>query len=88
MSSPSQATDSWTEIQNVTSQPGIQAAIKTGSADALPTLTAASSHEFYPTINSTLTTTNPGPVQWTQTRPTLTGGLPAGRMSGMRSFLL
>lgn len=38
--------------------------------------------DFYPTINSTLNTTNPGPVQWSQTRPTLTGGIVGGRMSG------
>ncbi|KAF8914253.1 transcription initiation factor TFIID subunit A-domain-containing protein [Gymnopilus junonius] len=72
-----------TALKAITPQPSIQAAIKTGTADAaLPTLTAASSHEFYPTINSTLTTTNPGPVQWPSTRPTLTGGLAAGRLSG------
>ncbi|PPQ68273.1 hypothetical protein CVT26_006189 [Gymnopilus dilepis] len=67
-------------LKAMTPQPGIQAAIKTDAP--LPTLAAASQHEFYPTINSTLTTTNPGPVPWTQTRPTLTGGLAAGRMSG------
>ncbi|KDR84034.1 hypothetical protein GALMADRAFT_236628 [Galerina marginata CBS 339.88] len=60
---------------------GIQSAIKAGSSDSLPTL-AATSVEFYPTINSTLNTTNPGPVQWAQTRPTLTGGVVGGRMSG------
>ncbi|KAF8969339.1 transcription initiation factor TFIID subunit A-domain-containing protein [Flammula alnicola] len=60
---------------------GIQSAIKAGSSDTLPTL-AATSVEFYPTINSTLNTTNPGPVQWSQTRPTLTGGIVGGRMSG------
>lgn len=65
-----------------TSQPsGVQSAIKPGTSDNLPTL-AATSVDFYPTINSTLNTTNPGPVQWSQTRPTLTGGIVGGRMSG------
>ncbi|KAF8204654.1 transcription initiation factor TFIID subunit A-domain-containing protein [Pholiota molesta] len=60
---------------------GMQSAIKAGSSDSLPTL-AATSVDFYPTINNTLNTTNPGPVQWAQTRPTLTGGIVGGRMSG------
>ncbi|KAF9534139.1 transcription initiation factor TFIID subunit A-domain-containing protein [Crepidotus variabilis] len=46
----------------------------------LPTL--QSSVDFYPAISATLNTTNPGPVQWAQTRPTLTGGVPSGRLSG------
>jgi transcription initiation factor TFIID subunit 12 len=36
-------------------------------------------------ISATLNTTNPGPVQWPsaqQGRPTLTGGIAGGRMSG------
>jgi hypothetical protein len=65
--------------------PGIPSGIKSG-LDNLPTL-AATSVDFYPTINSTLNTTNPGPVQWTQTRPTLTGGIAGGRMSGGWRFL-
>jgi transcription initiation factor TFIID subunit 12 len=60
--------------------PSIPSGIKSGS-DNLPSL-AATSVDFYPTINSTLNTTNPGPVPWTQTRPTLTGGIAGGRMSG------
>ncbi|PPQ79498.1 hypothetical protein CVT25_003380 [Psilocybe cyanescens] len=60
---------------------GMQSAIKAGTSDTLPSL-AATSVDFYPTISSTLNTTNPGPVQWAQTRPTLTGGIAAGRMSG------
>ncbi len=48
----------------------------------MPTL-AATSVDFYPGISSTLNTTNPGPVPWPQTRPTLTGGIVGGRMSGM-----
>jgi transcription initiation factor TFIID subunit 12 len=36
----------------------------------------------YPPIRTSLDyTVNPGPVQWTPTRPTLTGGLAAGRVS-------
>ncbi|KAF9480674.1 hypothetical protein BDN70DRAFT_856379 [Pholiota conissans] len=60
---------------------GMQSGIKAGSSDSLPTL-AATSVDFYPGINSTLNTTNPGPVQWPQTRPTLTGGIVGGRMAG------
>ncbi|TFK25953.1 hypothetical protein FA15DRAFT_638456 [Coprinopsis marcescibilis] len=37
--------------------------------------------EHYPPINQTINYTNPGPVSWTATRPTLTGGLAAGRIS-------
>lgn len=64
----------------------MQSAIKAGSSDSLPTL-AATSVDFYPTINNTLNTTNPGPVQWAQTRPTLTGGIVGGRMSGASCLL-
>jgi transcription initiation factor TFIID subunit 12 len=66
---------------SATQPSAVQSAIKPGSSDNLPTL-AATSVDFYPTINSTLNTTNPGPVQWSQTRPTLTGGIVGGRMSG------
>ena len=61
-----------------------QSALKSNSSDSandLPNL--ASSVDFYPGINSTLSTSNPGPVQWPQSRPTLTGGSIAGRMSGL-----
>ena len=37
-------------------------------------------------ISSTLSTTNPGPITWAtaqQGRPTLSGGIPGGRVSGM-----
>lgn len=47
-----------------------------------PTLGATNPAEFYPAISATLNTTNPGAVQWAQTRPTLTGGIASGRMSG------
>lgn len=47
-----------------------------------PTLGATNPAEFYPAISATLNTSNPGAVQWAQTRPTLTGGIPSGRMSG------
>lgn len=66
------------------STPTTQFALKTNSTDSandLPNL--ASSVDFYPGINSTLSTSNPGPVQWPQSRPTLTGGSIAGRMSGL-----
>ena len=64
--------------------PTTQFALKTNGSDSandLPNL--ASSVDFYPGINSTLSTSNPGPVQWPQSRPTLTGGSVAGRMSGL-----
>ena len=67
-----------------TPTPTTQFALKTDSANDLPNL--ASSVDFYPGINSTLSTSNPGPVQWPQSRPTLTGGSVAGRMSGLSYF--
>jgi transcription initiation factor TFIID subunit 12 len=65
--------------------PTTQFALKTNGSDSandLPNL-AATSVDFYPGINSTLSTSNPGPVQWPQSRPTLTGGSISGRMSGL-----
>jgi transcription initiation factor TFIID subunit 12 len=58
-------------------------AIKSSSSDTtstLPTLTSAAEH--YSSYNQTVTATNPGPVQWPQTRPTLTGGVVGGRLGG------
>lgn len=49
-----------------------------------PFLNAHPSTDSYP-ISSTPTITNPGPVQWQiaqQGRPTLTGGIAGGRISG------
>jgi transcription initiation factor TFIID subunit 12 len=51
----------------------------TASSDFM--LTSAKPSSDYWT-SQTLSTTNPGPVQWPQTRPTLTGGIAGGRMSG------
>lgn len=48
-----------------------------------PTLVNANPGDHYPPISQVLNTTNPGAVQWQTTRPTLTGGLASGRMSGM-----
>lgn len=48
-----------------------------------PTLVSANPGDHYPPISQVLNTTNPGAVQWPTTRPTLTGGLASGRMSGM-----
>jgi len=42
----------------------------------------ATTPDFYPPISQTINTLNPGHVQWTPTRPTLTGGLAGGRVSG------
>jgi transcription initiation factor TFIID subunit 12 len=48
-----------------------------------PTFAATTQAEFYPPVSQTINTTNPGPVQWAPTRPTLTGGIASGRMSGL-----
>ncbi|KAG6861860.1 hypothetical protein C0995_011157 [Termitomyces sp. Mi166 len=47
-----------------------------------PSLGSTNPADYYPAISQTLNITNPGAVQWTQTRPTLTGGIPSGRISG------
>jgi transcription initiation factor TFIID subunit 12 len=47
-----------------------------------PTFATTNPADFYPPISQTITPTNPGAVQWTATRPTLTGGIASGRMSG------
>jgi transcription initiation factor TFIID subunit 12 len=44
-------------------------------------LTSAKPNNDYWT-SQTLSTTNPGPVQWPQARPTLTGGIASGRVAG------
>jgi transcription initiation factor TFIID subunit 12 len=62
-----------------TTQPGF----KTGPEPVLGADTS-NSQNVYP-ISATLNTTNPGPVQWAsaqQGRPTLTGGIAGGRVSG------
>lgn len=66
-------------VPNAT-HPAFKAGHETGSQT--PSLGTTNPADFYPTINQTLSSTNPGPVQWTQTRPTLTGGIPSGRVSG------
>ncbi|KAF9462074.1 transcription initiation factor TFIID subunit A-domain-containing protein [Collybia nuda] len=60
--------------------PAFKTAHETGTIP--PTLGATNPAEFYPAISTTLNTTNPGAVQWTPARPTLTGGIASGRMSG------
>ncbi|KAG6845423.1 hypothetical protein H0H87_009330 [Tephrocybe sp. NHM501043] len=47
-----------------------------------PSLGSTNPADYYPAISQTLNVTNPGAVQWAQTRPTLTGGIPSGRVSG------
>ncbi|KAF9057880.1 transcription initiation factor TFIID subunit A-domain-containing protein [Panaeolus papilionaceus] len=47
-----------------------------------PTTSTAGASAGGPNATSTLNATNPGPVPWTPTRPTLSGGIYAGRMSG------
>ncbi|KAL0580715.1 Transcription initiation factor TFIID subunit 12 [Marasmius crinis-equi] len=66
--------------------PAPATALKTNTgADTVPTLTTlASTPNPDPSysINPTLNTTNPGPVQWPAARPTLSGGIPSGRVLG------
>lgn len=50
-------------------------------------LSQANDAAAYP-ISATLNTTNPGAVQWPQARPTLTGGLAAGRISGLMVLIV
>ncbi|KAF5359006.1 hypothetical protein D9758_004873 [Tetrapyrgos nigripes] len=60
-------------------------AFKSG-VEAQPTLaslaTVPTANESAYPISATLNSSNPGPVQWAQPRPTLTGGIPGGRVSG------
>ncbi|KAG6336623.1 hypothetical protein ID866_2462 [Astraeus odoratus] len=70
-----------TATPTVTAATGTTSAFKTGSP--APVLTSAPG-DGYP-ISQTLSTTNPGPIVWPasqQARPTLTGGITGGRMSG------
>ncbi|KAK0491332.1 transcription initiation factor TFIID subunit A-domain-containing protein [Armillaria novae-zelandiae] len=57
-----------------------------GAADSVPNLANTPSETAYPISANLNHITNPGAVQWTQTRPTLTGGIPSGRMSGALVF--
>lgn len=73
---------------NATSIPVTTAALKPQSvSESTPTLASLSAAPQDPSysISTTLNTTNPGPVQWPATRPTLTGGLPSGRVLGTPS---
>ncbi|KAF5363839.1 hypothetical protein D9756_000234 [Leucocoprinus leucothites] len=53
-----------------------------------PTLVNANPGDHYPAISQTLNVTNPGAVAWTTARPTLSGGLASGRVSGTPSQVL
>ncbi|KAG8214055.1 transcription initiation factor TFIID subunit A-domain-containing protein [Butyriboletus roseoflavus] len=75
-----------------TTTPSVTSAVSTAPTSAFksgspaPVLTSTPG-DGYP-ISQTLNTTNPGPVQWAtaqQGRPTLTGGMNGGRMSGTPS---
>ncbi|GLB34131.1 putative transcription initiation factor TFIID subunit A [Lyophyllum shimeji] len=58
-------------------------AFKTGhEASQPPSLGTTNPADYYPAISQTLNVHNPGAVQWAQTRPTLTGGIASGRLSG------
>ncbi|KAF9006652.1 transcription initiation factor TFIID subunit A-domain-containing protein [Cyathus striatus] len=71
-----------TPVQGTDMQPAAQAYKPGETGTPPPTLGTTNPAELYPPISQTLNTTNPGAVQWTQTRPTLTGGIPSGRISG------
>jgi transcription initiation factor TFIID subunit 12 len=82
--SSSQPTPQSEPIVQGTTQPGF----KTGPGGPVLGADISNTQNVYP-ISAALNTTNPGPVQWAsaqQGRPTLTGGIAGGRMSG--SFCL
>ncbi|KAF9266326.1 hypothetical protein L218DRAFT_897417 [Marasmius fiardii PR-910] len=72
---------------NATPAPVPTTALKSQSGSDSTTLASLSAVPQDPSysISATLNTTNPGPVQWPATRPTLTGGLPSGRALGTPS---
>ncbi|EAU84445.1 hypothetical protein CC1G_01441 [Coprinopsis cinerea okayama7 len=86
---PVAGTSQLTTTQQQTVQQAAQAAIqqqatymKPGLDAQLKLITQTNPGESYPPITASLNyATNPGPVSWTPTRPTLTGGLAAGRIS-------
>lgn len=53
-----------------------------GATDSVPNLANTPSETAYPISANLNHITNPGAVQWTQPRPTVTGGIPSGRISG------
>lgn len=73
--SPAASTSTATTSKPATTTPTTPTAV---SADSM--LTSAKTNDYW--MSQTLSTTNPGPVTWPQTRPTLTGGLASGRVSG------
>ena len=77
-----QSTSSMAPPTNPTNA-GSSALKRKAAGDDLPI--SASTNQGYQ-ISATLNTTNPGPQAWPNSsapgRPTLTGGLPAGRISG------
>lgn len=77
MQTPATPTATSTTVQPSAAYKSVEAAASG------PTLINANPGDHYPAISQTLNTTNPGPVPWQATRPTLTGGLASGRMSGM-----
>ncbi|KIY73833.1 hypothetical protein CYLTODRAFT_416488 [Cylindrobasidium torrendii FP15055 ss-10] len=56
-------------------------AIRSGG-ESVPTLANTSAADSAYPISQTLNVTNPGAVQWAQTRPSLSGGMAGGRVSG------
>ncbi|KAF7338011.1 Transcription initiation factor TFIID subunit 12 [Mycena venus] len=67
--------------QNAQPQPG-HSAFKPGADIESPFLFSSSADAAAYPISATLSTTNPGPVPWGSSRPSLTGGNTTGRISG------
>ncbi|KAJ7591529.1 transcription initiation factor TFIID subunit A-domain-containing protein [Mycena floridula] len=67
---------------NAAAGPSKPSMLKPGASETtLANQPPLNSDPSYP-VSAVLNTTNPGPVQWPSTRPTLSGGLAAGRMTG------
>lgn len=71
---------SMTAVSNKLAHSALKATLEPGTQ--APILSSHNPADGYPPISQTLNSTNPGPVPWTPTRPTLSGGIAAGRMSG------
>ncbi|KAJ6531317.1 transcription initiation factor TFIID subunit A-domain-containing protein [Mycena capillaripes] len=70
-----------TGAPNLPPQQGVHSAFKPG-VDESPFLFSSSADASAYPISATLNTTNPGPVAWGSSRPSLTGGNTTGRISG------
>ena len=71
-------------VSNKLAHSALKATLEPGTQ--APILSSHNPADGYPPISQTLNSTNPGPVPWTPTRPTLSGGIAAGRVSGKAFF--